>query len=61
MSIGGRATTRQRLLRRAGVTGGVLAVLALLFLFSGHWILGIIFGLVAAAAIWVFVQARSVR
>jgi uncharacterized membrane protein YccC len=61
VSVGGRATTRQRLLRRAGLTGAGLAVLALLFLFSGHWILGIIFGLVAAAAIWVFVQARSVR
>ena len=49
------------MLRRTGLIAAALAVLALLLLFSGHWLLGIIFGVVAAAAIWVFLQARSVR
>jgi len=35
--------------------------LALLFLASGHWVLGVNFGVAAAAAIWVFLQARNVR
>ena len=61
MSVGGRAQARQRLLRRAGLVAGVLALLALLFLVSGHWVLGAIFGIAAAAGIWVFLQARSVR
>ena len=61
MSVGGRAQARQRLLRRAGLAAGVLALLALLFLASGHWVLGAIFGIAAAAGIWVFLQARSVR
>jgi hypothetical protein len=59
MSVGGRATTRERLLRRAGLTAAVLVLLALLLLASGHWMLGIILG--AAAAVWVFLQARTVR
>jgi uncharacterized membrane protein YccC len=61
MSVGGRAGARQRMLRRAGLLAGVLALVALLFLISGHWVLGIIFGVAAAVAIWVFLQARSVR
>ena len=61
MSVGGRAQARQRMLRRAGLVAGVLALLALLFLASGHWVLGLIFGVAAAAGIWVFLQARSVR
>ncbi len=61
MSVGGRANTRQRVLRRAALTGAVLALLALLFLISGHWILAIIVGVPAAIAIWVFAQARTVR
>ena len=61
MSIGGRAGARQRMLRRAGLLAGVLALVALLFLISGHWVLGVIFGVAAAVAIWVFLQARSVR
>ncbi len=61
MSIGGRAQMRGRLLRRAGLIGGVLLLVALLFLISGHWVVGLLFAAVAAAAIWVFVQARSVR
>jgi hypothetical protein len=61
MSVGGRAGARQRMLRRAGVLAGVLALVALLFLISGHWVLGVLFGIAAAVAIWVFLQARSVR
>ena len=61
MSVGGRATVRERVLRRAAVTAGVLAVLALLFLISGHWVLAVIVGVPAAIAIWVFLQARTVR
>jgi len=61
VSVGGRAGTRERILRRAALIAGVLVLLALLFFLSGHWILGIIFGLAGAAAIWAFVQARTVR
>jgi hypothetical protein len=61
MSFDGRARVRQRMLRRAGLIAGVLALLALLFLVSGHWVLGVIFGIAAAAGIWLFLQARTVR
>ncbi len=61
MSVGGRAGARQRILKRAALIGGALALLALLFLISGHWVLGVIFGAAAAAAIWMFFQARAVR
>ena len=61
MSVGGRATERSRLLKRMGLIAGGLAVLALLFLITGHWILAIIFAIPAAVAVWVFLQARSVR
>jgi hypothetical protein len=61
LSVGGRGLARQRILRRAALVGGVLALLALLFLLSGHWVLAVIFGAVAAAAIWLFLQARTVR
>jgi hypothetical protein len=61
MSVGGRGRARERVLRRAGWIAGVLVVLALLFLLSGHWLLGIIFGAAGAAAVWVFLQARTVR
>jgi hypothetical protein len=61
VSVGGRADVRQRMLRRAALMGGVLALLALLFLLSGHWVLAVIFGIPAAVAIWVFLQARTVR
>jgi uncharacterized membrane protein YgaE (UPF0421/DUF939 family) len=61
MSIDGRGRTRQRMLRRAGLIAGVLALLALVLLVSGHWVLGIIFAVVAAVAMWVFLQARTVR
>jgi hypothetical protein len=49
------------MLRRGGIVAAVLALLALILLISGHWILGIIVALVAAVAIWVFLQARTVR
>jgi uncharacterized membrane protein YccC len=61
VSNGSRADTRQRMLRRGGLVAGILAVLALLLLISGHWILGIVFAVVAAVAIWLFLQARTVR
>src|SRR5260221_392935 len=41
---------------------GAVAVLpALLFLGSGHWILGLIVGVAAVVAVWLFMQARTVR
>jgi hypothetical protein len=61
MSVGGRAQTRQRMLRRAGLIAGILVLLALVLLLTGHWVLGLIFGAVAAAAFWVFLQVRTVR
>jgi hypothetical protein len=61
MSVGGRARVRERILRRAALIAGVLVLLVLLLLVSGHWVLGIIFGAAAAVAIWVFLQARTVR
>ncbi len=61
MTLSGRGRARERVLRRAAVIAGVLVLLALLFLASGHWVLAIIFGAAAAAAIWAFLQARTVR
>lgn len=61
MSVGGRGQVRGRVLRRAGLIAGILVLLALLFLVSGHWVLAAIFAAAAAAAIWVFLQARTVR
>ncbi len=61
MSVGGRSQTRQRTLRRVGLGAAVLVLLALLFLISGHWVLGIIFGVPAVAAAWLFLQLRAVR
>jgi hypothetical protein len=61
MSISGRGQARQRILRRVGLIAGILVLLALVFLVSGHWVLGIIFVVAAAVAIWVFFQARTVR
>jgi low affinity Fe/Cu permease len=61
MSIGGRANVRGRVLRRAALIAAVLVLLGLLFLASGHWVLALIVGVAAAAAIWVFLQARTVR
>jgi hypothetical protein len=61
MSMTGRGQARQRLVRRTGIGAAVLVVLALLFLLSGHWVIGLILAVAAAAAVWVFLQARSVR
>ncbi len=61
MSVDGRARTRQRVLRRAALIAAVLALLTLVLFAGGHWILGIIVGVPAAVAIWVFLQARTVR
>jgi hypothetical protein len=61
MSIGGRARMRESILRRAALLAGVLVLLALLFLAGGHWVFAVVFGCAAAAAIWVYLQARTVR
>jgi hypothetical protein len=61
MSIGGRAEARRRMLQRAGLAGAIFAVIALVLLASGHWILGLLFALAAAAAIWAFLQLRTLR
>jgi hypothetical protein len=61
MSVGGRGGARQRVLRRAALIAGALVLVALLFFASGHWILGVIVGAAAVAAIWVYLQARTVR
>jgi len=61
VSVGGRGQARQRTLRRAGIAAAVLAVLALLFLLGGHWVIGIVLAVAAAAAVWVALQLRTVR
>ena len=59
--MSGRSQARQRLLRRTGIGAVVLVVLALLLLLSGHWLIGLILAVAAAVAVWLFLQARSVR
>ncbi len=61
MSIDGRSRARSHILRRVALVAGALVLLALLLLISGHWVLGIIVGVLAAAAVWGYLQARSVR
>ena len=61
MSVGGRAQMRQRMLRRAALIAGILVLLALVLLITGHWVLGVIFGVVAVVAVLVFFQVRTVR
>ena len=61
MSIGGRGQTRGRILRRGALIAGALVLLALLLLISGHWLLALIVGAAAAVAIWLLLQARTVR
>ena len=61
MSVGGRAQMRQRMLRRAALVVGILVLLALVLLVTGHWVLGLVFGVVAAVAVLVFFQVRTVR
>jgi hypothetical protein len=59
MSPRGRA--RQSLQRRAGIVTAIVVVLALILLVSGHWIIGIIFGVIAVVAVAAFRQLRTVR
>ena len=40
---------------------GALVLLALILFASGHWILGLIVGVIAAVAIWLYLQTRTVR
>jgi hypothetical protein len=61
MSAGGRAGTRARLLKRAGLVAGALVLLTLVLAATGHWVLTIIVALAAAVAVWAFLQARTVR
>jgi len=61
MSVGERAALRRRYLRRVAILAGVLVLLALLLLGSGHWVLGLLFGAAAVAAVVVLVQMRAVR
>jgi hypothetical protein len=61
VSVGGRQRARGTVLRRVALIAGALVLLALLLLFSGHWVLGIIVGVLAAAAVWGYLQARAVR
>jgi hypothetical protein len=61
MSVGGRARARGRVLQRAALIAGVLVVLTVLFVITGHWVLAIIAAVPAAVAVWVFLQARAVR
>lgn len=61
MSVGGRGQARGRILRRGALIAGALVLLALLLLISGHWLLALIVGAAAAVAIWLFLQARTVR
>jgi hypothetical protein len=49
------------MLRRGALIAGALVLLALLFFVSGHWILGLIAAAAAAVAVWLLLQARSVR
>jgi uncharacterized membrane protein len=61
VSMSPRARARQNLQRRAGIATAVVVLLALILLLSGHWILGIILGVVAVAAVAAFRQLRTVR
>ena len=49
------------MLRTAAIVAGVLVLIALLLLLSGHWILGVVFAAAAALAIALFRQLRAVR
>jgi hypothetical protein len=59
--VSSRDQTRRRTMRRGALIAAVLVLLALIFLASGHWLLGIIVGVIAAAAVWLLLQLRSVR
>jgi membrane protein implicated in regulation of membrane protease activity len=49
------------MLRRAGWIAAGLVLLALLLLVTGHWVLALIAAAFAAAAIWAFLQVRTLR
>jgi uncharacterized membrane protein len=61
VSMSPRGRARQSLQRRAGIVTAIIVVLALILLLGGHWILGIIFGVAAVAAVAAFLQLRTVR
>jgi hypothetical protein len=61
MSSGGRARARGRILKRTALIAAALVVLTLLFVVTGNWVLAIIAGVPAAVAVWVYLQARTVR
>jgi len=61
VGFGARGQTRQRFLRRMALAAGILAVLTLLFLITGHWFLAIVFGVAAFGAVWLIRQLRTVR
>ena len=61
MTAGGRASTRERFVRRAALIAVALAIVAVLLLLTGHWIIGLILAAGAAVAAWVFFQVRTVR
>ena len=61
MSFGARGVARQPVLRWVTIAAAILVVLALIFLLSGSWVLGIIFGALALGSIWLLLQLRSVR
>jgi hypothetical protein len=56
-----RARERTRLMRWAYGLSAFFVIFALIFLFGGHWILGIGFAIVAVLAVSVTWQLRSVR
>jgi hypothetical protein len=61
VSLSPRARARQNLQRRAGLVTAGVVLLALIALLTGHWILFIIFGVAAFAAVAAFLQLRKVR
>jgi hypothetical protein len=61
LSAGGRDRARRRVLQRTALIAGGLALLTILLLLSGHWVLGIIVGVPAVVAVWLWLQARTVR
>ena len=61
MSVSGRSRTRERVLRRAALIAGVLVLLTVLLVVTGHWVLAIIAAVPAAVAVWALLQARTVR
>ena len=61
MSTPRRSRERGRVLQRLGLVAGALVLLTVLFALTGHWLLAIIAAAPAAAAVWVLLQARTVR